>query len=67
MKRFKVLEVNNEVINSTSYIKSCIVENLETNEIISIDEKTAGGLRAKIIDKIDNYDLVVDDEFTIRD
>jgi hypothetical protein len=46
---------------------SNIVENLETNGIISIDEKTAGGLRAEIIDKIDNYDLVVDDECTIRD
>ena len=67
MKRFKVLEVNNIVENSTSYTKSCVVENLETKEIISITDENAAGLRAEIIDKIDNYDLVIGDEFKIKE
>jgi hemerythrin superfamily protein len=72
--RCKVLEVNNIIeevtgyINCThsSYTKSCVVEDLETGEIINIDEKTACGLRAEILDKVDNYDLMVGDEFTIK-
>jgi hypothetical protein len=55
MKRFKVLEVNNVIKNSTSYTKSCVVEDLETKEIISIIDENACGLRAEIIDKIDNF------------
>ena len=74
MKRFKVLEVNNIIeevsghFNCThsSYTKSCVVEDLETGEKISIDKKTACGLRAEIIDKIDNYDYEVGDEFRIK-
>jgi hypothetical protein len=67
MKRFKILKVTNEVINSTSYTKSCVVENLETGEIISIDGKTSGELEAEIIKEIDNYDLIVDDWIIIKD
>ena len=67
MKRFKVLEVNNVIKNSTSYTKSCVVEDLETKEIISIIDENACGLRAEIIDKIDDFDLIVGDEFKIKD
>jgi len=67
MKLFKVLEVINEVNNSSSYTVSCIVKNMLTGEIINIEQKNASGLELKIIDKVDNYDLEVDDEFIIRD
>jgi hypothetical protein len=63
MKRFKVLEVN---LNIQSCVDSCVVENLETGEIINVDEKTASGLRAEIIEKVENYDLVIGDEFKLR-
>ena len=63
MKRFKVLEVN---LNVQSCVNSCVVENLETGEIINVDEKTASELRAEIIEKIENYDLVIGDEFKLR-
>ena len=64
MKRFKVLEVN---CNVQSCVDSCVVENLETGEIINVNEKTASGLRAEIIDKVENYDLLIGDEFKIKD
>jgi hypothetical protein len=64
MKRFKVLEVN---LNVQSCVNSCIVENLETGEIINVNEKTASGLKLKIIEKVENYDLVIGDEFKIKD
>ena len=75
MKRFKVLEVNNVIEEVTghfncthsSYTKSCVVKDLETGEIISIDEKTASGIKAVIINKVDDGDCVVGDEFIIRD
>jgi hypothetical protein len=63
MKRFKVLEVN---LNIQSCVNSCVVENLETGDIINVDEKTASGLRAEIIEKVENYDLVIGDEFKLR-
>ena len=56
-KWFKVLEVTNT--------ERCVVEDLETGEIIGVDEKTACGLRAEILDKVDNFDLIVGDEFRI--
>ena len=63
MKRFKVLEVN---LNVQSCVNSCVVENLETGEIINVDEKNASKLRAEIIEKVENYDLVIGDEFKLR-
>ena len=63
MKRFKVLEVN---LNVQSCVDSCVVENLETGEIINVDEKTTSELRAEIIEKVENYDLVIGDEFKLR-
>lgn len=63
MKRFKVLEVN---LNVQSCVDSCVVENLETGEIINVNEKTASGLRAEIIEKVENYDLEIGDEFKLR-
>lgn len=63
MKRFKVLEVN---LNVQSCVDSCVVENLETGEIINVNEKTASGLRAEIIEKVENYDLLIGDEFKLR-
>lgn len=72
--KYKVLEVNNIIEEVTghfncthsSYTESCVVEDLETGEIINVDEKTACGLRAEILDKVDNFDLIVGDEFTIK-
>jgi len=64
MKRFKVLEVN---LNVQSCVNSCVVENLETGEIINVNEKTASGLKLKIIEKVENYDLLIGDEFKIKD
>ncbi len=64
MKRFKILEVN---CNIQSCVDSCIVENLETGEIINVNEKTASGLKLKIIEKVENYDLLIGDEFKIKD
>jgi hypothetical protein len=64
MKRFKVLEVN---LNVQSCVNSCVVENLETGEIINVNEKTASGLKLKIIEKVENYDLLIGDEFKIKE
>ena len=64
MKRFKVLEVN---CNIQSCVDSCVVEDLETGEVINTDEKTASGLKFKIIEKVENYDLLIGDEFKIKD
>jgi len=67
MKTFKVLEVTNEVYNSSSYTVSCIVKNMLTGEIININQENASGLELKIINKVDNFDLEENDEFIIRD
>jgi predicted transglutaminase-like protease len=67
MKIFKVLEVTNEFNNSSSYTVSCVVKNMLTGEIISINQENASGLELKIIDKVDNFDLNENDEFIIRD
>ena len=63
MKRFKVLEVN---LNVQSCVNSCVVENLETGEIINVDKKTTSELKDEIIEKVENYDLVIGDEFKLR-
>jgi hypothetical protein len=67
------LEVNHIIEEMTghvncdysSYTESCVVEDLETGEIISINEKTACGLRAEILDKVDNVAWRVGDTFRI--
>jgi hypothetical protein len=59
--KFKVLEVNNIVENSTSYTESCIVENLTTTEVININKNTVSDLELEIINKVDNFDLEVKD------
>jgi hypothetical protein len=59
--KFKILEVNNIVENSTSYTESCIVENLITKEVISINRDIVSDLELEIINKIDNFDLEVKD------
>ena len=74
MRRFKVLEVNNvienvtEMVNCTksSYTESCIVQDLETNEIINVNKKTASGLTLDILNKVDENDCIVGDHFRIR-
>jgi hypothetical protein len=64
--KFKVLEVNNIVENSTSYTESCIVENLITTEVININKNTASDLELEIINKVDNFDLEVKDIIYFR-
>ena len=59
--KFKVLEINNIVENSISYTKSCIVENLTTKEVISINRNTASDSELVIINKVDDFDLEVKD------
>jgi len=74
MERFKVLEVKNVIeevkghFNCThsSYVESCVVQNLLTKEIIECDNKS-DGLKNKILHFIDNGDCIVGDEFIIRD
>jgi hypothetical protein len=74
MKKFKVLEVNNKIesvtdhfnCNQSSYTVSCTVKNIETNEIVTINEDSTDDFLIRIIEMIDNYDLVVNDEFIIR-
>ena len=75
MKKFnyKVLEVNNIVEQVTghsnctysSYTESCVIQDIETGEIINIDGKTANGRETQILEKVDNFDLIVGDEFNI--
>jgi hypothetical protein len=71
--RYKVLEVNHVIeevtgyVNCTysSYTESCVVEDLETGEIISINEKTTDERETQMIKKVDAFDLIVGDEFRI--
>jgi len=74
MRKFKVLEVNNvienvtEMINCTesSYTESCIVQDLETNEIININKETASGLMLDILNKVYDNDCIVGDHVIMR-
>jgi hypothetical protein len=70
MKRFKVLEVNNKEENQSNYTSiytiSCTVEDLETGNIININNETDNELQIKIINKIDEYHLEVGDELGIK-
>jgi hemerythrin superfamily protein len=74
MRKFKVLEVNNIIedvigmINCTksSYTESCVVQDLETGEIISVNKKTANGLTLNILNKVDDNDCIVGDHFRIK-
>jgi hypothetical protein len=74
MRKFKVLEVNNVIeevtgmINCTksSYTKSCVVQDLETSEIINIDIETASGLTLDILNRVDDMDCIVGDYVKIR-
>lgn len=59
---FKVLEVNNVIENSTSYTESCVVQNLVTKEVISINSNTVSDLELIIINQVDKFDLEVEDE-----
>ena len=54
-KWFKVLEINNT--------ESCVVENLETGEIIRAENNNERETR--MLEKIDIFDLVVGDEFRV--
>ena len=56
-KWFKVLEINNT--------ESCVVEDLETGQVISINEKTANDREIRMLEKVDKFDLIVGDEFRI--
>ena len=69
--RYKVLEVNHIIeemtghvnCNCSSYTESCVVEDLETGEIISVNEQTTNAREAQIIKKIDMFELIVGDTF----
>jgi len=57
-KWFKVLEVNNT--------ESCVVKDLETGQVISINEKTTNDRETRMLEKVDKFDLIVGDEFRIE-
>ncbi len=73
-KWFKVLEVNHIIeevtghvnCNHSSYTESCVVEDLETGQVISINEKTTNEREARIIERVDKFDSIVGDEFRIE-
>lgn len=74
MKKYKVLEVNNKIenvnghfnCNQSSYTISCTVKNIETDEVVIVNKDTNDDYLIRIIEIIDNNDLIVGDEFIIR-
>ena len=64
MVKFKVIERKFQISNvielskgcRVSKIISCVVENLDSGELLKIKSKTASGLEEKIINKIDDFD-----------
>jgi len=75
MKRFKVIKRKFKIDNvnelskgcKVSRIISCVVENLETGELIKIKSKNCFGLEEKIINRIDEFDCECGDIVIIRD
>jgi hypothetical protein len=73
MRVFRVLELttviktksNEFTVTSSSYAESCVVEDLETGEIISVDGDNYVGIRKEILNKVDEFDLIVGDNFRI--
>jgi len=75
MKRFKVIKRKfkiddvNELSKGcrVSRIISCVVENLETGELLKIKSKSCFGLEEKIINRVDDLDCECGDIVIIKD
>ena len=75
MKRFKVIKRKFKIDNvnelskgcKVSRIISCVVENLETGELLKIKSKNCSGLEEKIINRIDEFDCECGDIVIIKD
>lgn len=75
MKRFKVIKRKFKIDNvnelskgcRVSRIISCVVENLDSGELLKIKSKTSSGLGKIIIDKIDDLDCECGDIVIIRE
>jgi hypothetical protein len=73
MKRFKVIK--NKLCGyvflskgcRVSRIISCVVEDLDSGELMKIKSSTISDLEKTIINKIDDFDLECGDVFTIRE
>jgi hypothetical protein len=74
MKWFKVLEVNNVISEVMGFenckfrvhTDSCRVQDIETGEIINVDNNSTNDLEVEIINKVSDFDLIEGDEFRIR-
>jgi len=74
MKRFKVLEREFKITNvnelskghRVSKIMKCVVEDLDTGELLKIKPNTSSDLEKKIINKIDDFDCECGDVIIIR-
>jgi hypothetical protein len=53
---YLLLEVNSD-------FTKCIVKNQITGDVIHIDRKNADGELLRVINKVDEYDLIAGDEF----
>jgi hypothetical protein len=75
MVKFKVIERKFQISNvielskgcRVSKIISCVVENLDSGELLKIKSKTASGLEEKIINKIDDFDCECGDILFIEE
>jgi hypothetical protein len=75
MKRFKVIKRKfkiddvNELSKGcrVSRIISCVVEDLDSGELMKIKSSTTSDLEKTIINKIDDFDLECGDVFIIRE
>lgn len=75
MKRFKVIKRKFKIDNVNELSKgckiskmiSCVVEDLDSGELLKIKSKTSSGLGKIIIDKIDDFDRECGDIILIRD
>jgi hypothetical protein len=73
--RFKVIKRKFQISNVSelskgcrvSEIISCVVENLDSGELLKIKSKTASGLEERIINRVDEMDCEVGDIVIIRD
>jgi len=54
--KYLVLEVDSDV-------EKCTVKNQITGEVIQINRKSADGELLRVINKVDDYDLIAGDEF----
>jgi hypothetical protein len=74
MKKFKVIKRKFKIDNVNELSKgckvhkmiSCVVEDLDSGELINIKSKTALGLQKTIIDKIDDFDCECGDIVIIK-